>query len=222
VLQRRGQQSQIGVARNLDSAELRQVAGDELRIQKPEPTELQARDEMGQRHLAGVALAAEHAFAEERRADLHAIEPADQRAIAPAFHRMGMPHAVKRRVKREDLIVDPAFASVRRGSGAKRHDIGEDGIDFHREAIAADGAGETLGKMEPVERKNAPRIRRHPEEIGIIAPLRHGKYPGAIGLEEEFGGQARRVGEAHRGVDSTSLRRPVNENGAGYRKLLAA
>src|SRR3546814_15759657 len=42
-----------------------------------------------QRHLAGIAGAAEHGFAEEGGAQRHAIEAADQLVALPAFDRMG-------------------------------------------------------------------------------------------------------------------------------------
>ena len=71
-------------------AELRQMLGDELGVEQAEAAQHQAQHEMDQRHLAGVALAAEHALAEEGAAERDAVEPADQLAVAPALDAVGM------------------------------------------------------------------------------------------------------------------------------------
>ena len=77
--ERRREQRDVGFARHADRAERGQVVGHELAVEQGEIADLQARDEPGQRDLRGVGRAAEHAFAEEGAAELHAVEPADQR-----------------------------------------------------------------------------------------------------------------------------------------------
>ena len=51
---------------------------------------LQPGDQPGEGDLRSIGHAAEHRFAEEGPAQLHAIEAADQLSIVPAFDRMGM------------------------------------------------------------------------------------------------------------------------------------
>ena len=48
---------------------------DELGVEQLEPTLAQPSDQMHEGDLAGVGLAAEHAFTEKRAAERHAIEP---------------------------------------------------------------------------------------------------------------------------------------------------
>ena len=69
--------------------------------------------------LRGIALAAEHALAEEGRADRHAIEPADQLALAPAFDAVRVAAREQLAVERQDRLVDPALgmAGPRLGAG---------------------------------------------------------------------------------------------------------
>ena len=56
------------LARHFDRAEAAQMLGHELAVEQAEAALDQPRHEMDQRHLRGVALAAEHALAEEGRA----------------------------------------------------------------------------------------------------------------------------------------------------------
>jgi hypothetical protein len=66
------------------------MRGYELCIQQLISTFNQAGDEVDEGDFACIALAAEHAFAEESRAKRDAIEAADQFAAPPAFNGMGM------------------------------------------------------------------------------------------------------------------------------------
>ena len=99
---RMGKPRLVLVPRQLLGAELRQMRGDELGVEQPEPAEAQPRDEVHQRHLRGVAREAEHALAEEHAADGDAIEAADQVAVAggspPSGH--GRADAVRRTAAR--------------------------------------------------------------------------------------------------------------------------
>ena len=54
------------------------------------PPTFKPRDQPGERHLRGVARRREHRFAEEGGAELDAVKAADQRAVLPAFDRMGV------------------------------------------------------------------------------------------------------------------------------------
>ena len=59
----------IVAAVDVDGSELLQVPGGELGVEQPEPAGPEPRHEVDQRDLRGVPLAAEHALAEERRAE---------------------------------------------------------------------------------------------------------------------------------------------------------
>src|SRR3954452_15377892 len=85
LTQRLGQQAVIAGAADLEDAELRQMRRHELRVEEKIAAEPQARDEMNQRDLAGIADPAEHALAEKRRAERYPVQPADQFAVVPAF-----------------------------------------------------------------------------------------------------------------------------------------
>ena len=120
------QPSLVLVARQFLGAELRQVRGDELRVQQPEAAQAQPRDQVHQRHLRGVAGGAEHALAEEHAADRHAVEAADQVSVLPGFHRMGMAELVQFAEQALDLRVDPGIVAAGRrmraaGDGGRRN-----------------------------------------------------------------------------------------------------
>ena len=88
---------------------------------KREIADLQPRDQPGQRDLRRVGRPAEHALAEERAAELHAVEAADQLAAVPHFDRMGVAGAVQREHRALDLGVDPGLLAL----GAGGDDRGE-------------------------------------------------------------------------------------------------
>jgi len=66
------------------------MLGHELAIEQREVPRLEAGDQPRQRHLGCIARPAEHAFAEEGAAQLHAVKTADQLAALPDLDRMGM------------------------------------------------------------------------------------------------------------------------------------
>ncbi|MEA3081991.1 MAG: hypothetical protein QOD54_1659 [Sphingomonadales bacterium] len=66
------------------------MLGHELTVEKREIADLKARDKPSQRNLGCIARAAEHALAEERAAELHAIEAANELAALPDLNRMGV------------------------------------------------------------------------------------------------------------------------------------
>src|SRR5262245_62083498 len=100
---------------------------------------------MDQRHLRGVALAAEHALSEEGGAYRHAIEAADQLAVVPAFDAVGVAACEQLAIKGEDRLVDPAFGMTRPGLGAGAHGFSEGGVGADLENAAAHCTGEPLG-----------------------------------------------------------------------------
>src|SRR5476649_2200262 len=123
------------------------MLGHELTIEQAEAPLDQPGGEMDQRHFGSVALAAEHALAEESRADRHAVETADELSLDAAFDAVGMAAAVEFTVKLQDRIVDPALGMARPRLGAGAHDVEERRICADLEVPAAHGAGEALGQM---------------------------------------------------------------------------
>src|SRR3546814_20469324 len=80
-----GQHRPVLVTGDLPGAEAAEVPGDELRVDEGEAAGTQPGDEMDERDLAGVAGAAEHAFAEEDAAQRDPVETADQHTPLPPF-----------------------------------------------------------------------------------------------------------------------------------------
>src|SRR5271167_1055379 len=118
-------------AADLDAAKARQMRRQELGIEQAEAAEAQAGDEVNQRDLARVVLAAEHALAKEDRTERNAVQPAGQPAVAPAFDRMRRAAGEERLIEPHDLVVDPGvrplFARLRAGAD-----------DIFERAVAAD------------------------------------------------------------------------------------
>src|SRR5690606_23750671 len=131
------------------------------------------RDEMNQRDLGGVAFPVEHALAEERTAEPDTVEPADKLAVTPGFDGMAMPDLVQPAVELADPPVDPGSRTPGRGLGAAVDHGPEVAVDEHLEPVGADGAGEPLRQMEPVERYQAPHVGLEPVQRGVVGILRH-------------------------------------------------
>ena len=75
------------------------MTGDELGVEQGEATVSQSRHQIDQRDLARIAGAREHALAEKRAAEMHAVQPAGERAVLPHLDRMAM-------AEREQLAVE--------------------------------------------------------------------------------------------------------------------
>lgn len=91
---------------------------DKLAIQQLPSPHQQPRDQMGQRHFAGIGAAADHRFAEKGAAQRDAIETADQVSILPTFHTMGITHGMKLGIAGVDRWVDPCRGPIIRRFGA--------------------------------------------------------------------------------------------------------
>ena len=159
----------------------------ELTVEQAEATLDEARHEMDQRHLRRVAFAAEHALAEEGRANRDAVEAADEFIADPAFDAVGVAAVVQFRIKIDDRVVDPAFRVARARFGTGAHDLDERGIGADGESFRADGAGEAGGEVEAVERQHRTQPGIEPMELGVVAALAQGKDADAIGLQENVG-----------------------------------
>ena len=79
-------------ARDIDRAEPLEMVGGELRVQKDKAAFPQALDEMHEADLRRVRLALKHALAKEGPMKCHAVEPADEPAVAPGFDCMAVAH----------------------------------------------------------------------------------------------------------------------------------
>ena len=118
------------------------MGGEELAVEQAEPAHPEPRDEISERDLGGVAGAAEHALAEEGRAEPDAVEAADQAVVLPALDRMGVAAIVELGIGGLDLGVDPGVGPVRGGRGAGRNGGGEGAVGGDREAVRAQRLGE--------------------------------------------------------------------------------
>ena len=76
------------------------MLGDELRVEQREAAAFEPRHEMDQRDLRGVALAVEHALAEEGGAEPHAVEPADQPPVPVGLDGVAMAEVEELAVER--------------------------------------------------------------------------------------------------------------------------
>ena len=84
--------------RNLDRAKGFQVVSDKLRVEQRKAAGAQPRDEMHERDFGSVALEMEHAFAEKRAPEPHAVEAADEFFAIVNFNRVAMADLVQARV----------------------------------------------------------------------------------------------------------------------------
>jgi len=159
--------------------------GQKLAIQQFEPAGLEARDQMRERDLGGVPCAAEHAFAEEGRAQPHAIEAADELVVLPGFDRMGVTAPVQFGISGFDIGVDPGVGAARGRLRAMRHDFAERLVDGDGVAIRPDRLGERMREMETIEREHAALLRFDPEDIVRIARARHREHPDGVSAQQE-------------------------------------
>src|SRR5947209_19819689 len=128
---------------------------DELRVEQYEAAGDQARDEMHQRHLRGVAFAVEHALAKECAAKRDAVESAGELVAVPRLHAVAVAELVQRRVEIADAAIDPGVFATHARRSAAVDDLRERTIDRHPEAIRPHGAREPRRDMEAVERDDA-------------------------------------------------------------------
>ena len=71
------------------------------------------------------------------RAERHAVKPADQPAVQPAFDAVRRAALEQRGVEPHDLVVDPGVRAFLGGLGAAAHDLTESGVAADLEAAAA-------------------------------------------------------------------------------------
>jgi len=170
------QQFLIAPARNLDRSKAGKMLGHELRIEKLEPTVAEARHEVDKRHLAGIALTAEHAFAKKGGSYRHAVEPSDQPTVTPCFEAMRMPHFMQRRVELHDLFIDPTIRPAGAGFGTGLDHAQKSAIGADFEGLAPHRAAQAPRHVKSVEGQNAALFRVDPVQFPLMAALRHREH----------------------------------------------
>src|SRR5205085_2571681 len=93
--QRLPQTHDVLPGRDVDAAEAFQVGGGRLRVEQFELALVEAVDQVDEGYFAGIALAMEHALAEERGAQADAVQPAGQLAVAPRLDAVGVAQVVE-------------------------------------------------------------------------------------------------------------------------------
>ena len=98
-----------------------------------------------------------------------------------------MTASMQLRIEIDDWLVDPAFGMAWPGLGAGAHGLGEGGVGGDIEFAGAHRAGKPLGQVKTIERKHGPQSGVKPMQLGVVAPLAHGKNADAVGLQQEVG-----------------------------------
>ena len=154
--------------------------GHELAVEQRIARCAHRRDQPGERHLARIVGPAEHAFAAEHAIEAHAVKPADQFAIAPAFDRMRMAGQMQRIVTRLDPVADPAFGMFFARGGAFADDLVEGGV------AVRGGLPQPLRRTTGGRRRMIARSPPRPADPLHPAMISHGKYSAAICAEQQF------------------------------------
>src|SRR5690606_37663028 len=152
------EQAMVARALDLDGAEGGEMRRDELGVEQRIAAGLEPRDEMDEGDLRGVAGAVEHALAEERAGERHAIQPADQRVSVIDLDGVAMSDVEQLAVERADARIDPgAVAAACDLRAAVDHRV-EVAIDMDGEGRRAHGAGEPRRDVKALERENAAML----------------------------------------------------------------
>jgi hypothetical protein len=176
-------------ARHLLRSELCKMCRRELGVEQDEAAADQARAEIDQRNLRGVAGPRKHALAEERAAQGHTVEPADKPAcVIPRFNGMTVSTIEQAAIQHPDFAIDPRAAALRRLVRTVRDDLIEIAVDANLERLLADGAGQTTGNMDAVERNDPAPLRVLQVELGRVRACRHRKNAVRIGAQQVLNG----------------------------------
>ena len=133
------------------------------------PPSPEAREQMDERDLRGVAGAMEHALAEEGAAQAHAIEAADQLIALVSLERMGVAGGEQFAIEPHDLVVDPGLLALRAGAHDRfKRAVGGDTIPIRPHRF-----GEAARDDEAIERENSALAAVRPRTI----PWRRGSRP---------------------------------------------
>ena len=144
--------------------------------------DLEARDKPGQRDLRGVGHPAEHAFAEEGAAELHAVEPADQiarRASTSIEWALPEPCSASIACSSSALIqVSSRSAQAAMTAAKSRSRVTSKRPERSR-------AAQRPRQVEAVERDDRPVARLDPEQLVGIAAVGHREDARGIALKQQ-------------------------------------
>ncbi len=191
-------------ARHRARAQAGEVRGFHLAVDQAESPALQLPRQPHQRDLGGVGFAAEHGFAVEHAADRHAVETADQLAVAPGFHRMRVAGLEQAGVGRHHRRGNPGAACPLPWRGAGAHHLGEGGVDTQLEAGVAHALGQRTGDAHLVRHQHHARVGTPPQDR--LAGVEPGKDAVAVGIQQALRRQVaahrqQAVGVGERGLD---------------------
>jgi len=163
------------------------MRGDELAVEQVPAARDQPRDEMRERDLRSVARAADHRFAEEGAPERHAIEPADEPPVPPAFDAVRMTEAKEPPIAGGDDRVDPRRRPVGRRLGAERDHVGKGGVGRDAEAVRQQHLPQAARQAEAVERQDRALARLDPVDRRVVGPVGHREQPLRIGAQQQRG-----------------------------------
>ena len=152
------------------------MIGHELAIEQGEAAGFEPRHQPGERDLRGIGAQREHAFPEKGTAERDAVKAADEIAVLPAFHRMGVAEPMKRAVTFLDLGIDPGFLPL----GAMADNVTKGAIRGHLKPVLAHRLAQRMGEAERVERNDRPLARLNPIDLIRIPAVRHRKHADRI------------------------------------------
>lgn len=161
------------------------MRGDELAVEQFPAAGAEPRDEVRERDLRGIARAADHRFAEKGAAERHAVEPARELAIQPAFDAVRMAELEQTVVARPDYGIDPRCRPVVGGRGAERDHVGKGGIGGDAKAVGHDHLFQAVRQVEVVERQDRAQPRFDPMDRRVIRPVGHRKNALRIGAQKQ-------------------------------------
>src|SRR5690606_13961209 len=111
-----------------------------------------------QRDFRGIFTATEHRLAAKNRAYCKAVQPSDQRAVAPQFDRMRMPQSMQIAIRVIHRRRDPGASALIGSCSATAHDGGKIGVHAYIELAASQNLAHASGDVDGVGEKYAARI----------------------------------------------------------------
>lgn len=180
--------------------------GHELAIEQADPGTPQCCHQPGQRDFRGVRNPAEHRFAAKDAVESDPVKAADQCAVLPAFDGMGRAQFMQGAIAVFDSVTDPGVAPVAPGTGAGADHFAKSGVAGDLKGALAQNLGQRARAVKSVQWKDRPAPWLDPENLGIVARIGHRKHAGAIGHQQQFRVDRRRIGG---GVHGNSLYGPL-------------
>src|SRR5262245_33395515 len=156
------QQRQKRLAADRTTAKARQVLGNHLAVDENDSAAAAFTHQVHEGNLRGVGFAAEHRFTKEHAPKRHAVEPADQLAVAPGFDTLCVPQGVQLLIGTDHLVRQPRSCIDRAGRGALTNHRIEARIEAHRGASVACPLAQTPRHAQFLGIEHRARIRRPP------------------------------------------------------------